>query len=588
MVLAGRYRLDEVLAEGGNAQVFRAVDVVLGRDVAVKRLKPELAANPVVVERFRREAVAAARLQHPNIVAVFDTLSGQGCEAIVMELVRGRSLRQVLDRHHRLHPVRAADLGAQVADALEAAHQAGLVHRDVKPANILLTPDGRALVSDFGIAKAVAATSDLTSDQVMLGTAKYLSPEQVTGDPLDGRSDVYALGVVLYECLTGRPPFEAESLSATALARLRQQPTPVTTLRPDCPASLAAVVMGCLAIDRAHRPQSAAALAAALRRALDDPTESIARSALGVGAADVAGAGAFPPPSVPPAAPPSLPLAVLDEPVPTLPVAAVPVPPLPTTAVSMPRNPTPPFGVPGVLHVGPPPADPDPVVPRGRRRLRRRPRVPVVVALTVLGAFVLAGALAGTTRAGLDWYRSLADGGTATGTTAPGTTAPTATTTPAGDGGDGTSVPAPPPQITQLAVLDPAPGDGQENDDRLGLAVDGDLATAWTTETYRQGNFPTKPGVGLVIRLSAPAAGHTLAVETPVPGWTATIHVAADAPTTLEGWGPAIGTVTAEGTTVTVPLGTGTGTSVLLWFTALPLDPAVERYRAAVSELAVQ
>src|SRR3954463_12314876 len=202
-VINGRYRLDRLVASGGMAQVWDATDEVLARRVAVKVLHPHLAADESFVARFRREAVAAARLSHPSIVSIYDTCSDDGCEAIVMELVDGSTLRELLDERKWLEPGQAVTIIAEVADALETAHRGGVVHRDVKPANILLSSDGRVLVADFGIAKAGAA--DLTTTNTTLGTAKYLAPEQVEGNPVDGRADVYALGVVLYETLCGRP-----------------------------------------------------------------------------------------------------------------------------------------------------------------------------------------------------------------------------------------------------------------------------------------------------------------------------------------------------------------------------------------------
>jgi hypothetical protein len=277
-VLAGRYRLVQRLARGGMAEVWEAVDEILSRPVAVKILLPHLAADEAFVTRFRREAVAAARLSHPHIVAVFDTWTDDGYEGIVMELVRGKTLRAVLDEQGALPPRRVASIGAQVADALDVAHRGGLIHRDVKPGNILLTEDGRVLVTDFGIAKASEATSDLTEVGQVFGTAKYLSPEQVEGRPLDPRSDIYALGVVLYEASTGRPPFAADNVTATALARLHAPPAPPRSLRGDLPPSLEAIVMRALARDPADRFPSAAALRDALEHVdlrpagLDDAT----------------------------------------------------------------------------------------------------------------------------------------------------------------------------------------------------------------------------------------------------------------------------------------------------------------------------
>lgn len=260
-MLGGRYRLDRLIATGGMAQVWEATDQVLARRVAVKVLHPHLAADEAFIARFRREATAAARLSHPSIVSIYDTCADDDCHAIVMELVEGATLRELLDERKWLEPGQAVAIIAEVADALETAHQGGVVHRDVKPANILLSPDGRVLVADFGIAKAGA---DLTATNTTLGTAKYLAPEQVEGKTVDARADVYALGVVLYETLCGRPPFVADTEAATALARLHQEPMRPRNVRAGVPKALEDVVLHAMARDPDQRYPSAAAFRAAL------------------------------------------------------------------------------------------------------------------------------------------------------------------------------------------------------------------------------------------------------------------------------------------------------------------------------------
>jgi len=193
--LAERYELVSLIATGGMAQVWQATDTVLGRPVAAKILHPHLATDRGFLVRFRREAVAAARLSHPGIVSIYDTVTQPGLEVIVMELVDGETLRSQLDSQGVMSVTEAADLGIQVADALSNAHAAGIVHRDIKPSNILMCRDDRIMVTDFGIAKAGEDT-DLTVTGTLLGTAKYLSPEQVRGDASDPRSDLYSLGIV--------------------------------------------------------------------------------------------------------------------------------------------------------------------------------------------------------------------------------------------------------------------------------------------------------------------------------------------------------------------------------------------------------
>ncbi len=261
--IGGRYRLESPLATGGMATVWRATDTVLTRPVAVKVLHADLAADPEFVARFRREAVAAARLAHPSIVAIYDTADEP--EAIVMELVEGRTLRDELDARGFLPPAEAVSIASSICLALEAAHRAGIVHRDVKPANVLLSAEGRVKVADFGIAKAARSEADddlpdLTTVGRMVGTAKYLAPEQVSGGDVDARTDVYAVGTVLYEMLCGRPPFTGDNDLAVATARLHGPPPRPRSVLPTLPRRLDEIVMRALANDPDERHSSASAL----------------------------------------------------------------------------------------------------------------------------------------------------------------------------------------------------------------------------------------------------------------------------------------------------------------------------------------
>jgi serine/threonine protein kinase len=255
------------------AAVWEAEDKVLTRRVAIKVLHPHLAGDDGFRTRFRREAVAAARLAHPHIVTTYDTGRDAEVAYIVMELVEGTTLARLLKTSSPLPVARAIDVAVQVADALACAHAHGVVHRDVKPANILLRQDGHVKVADFGIAKA-GAGNDLTRTGVVMGTAKYLSPEQVSGSPAEAGSDIYALGIVLYEMLCGAPPFVGDSELSTAVARLTAAPGSLRDRREDVPRSLEAVVLRSLARDPAARFQSAEEMRASLM-AVDSDNDDV-------------------------------------------------------------------------------------------------------------------------------------------------------------------------------------------------------------------------------------------------------------------------------------------------------------------------
>jgi eukaryotic-like serine/threonine-protein kinase len=262
--VAGRYVIESHLATGGMATVWRARDTVLARIVAVKALRDHLASDPEFRERFRREAVTAARLNHPAIINVFDTGADGVCVFIVMEYFDGTTVAQILQQEGTLEPGYAVDVIMPVLEALAYAHAHGVIHRDVKPGNILVAKDGRVKVTDFGIAKAAQNASDLTTTGTVLGTAQYLSPEQVQGQPVDARSDLYSAGAVLYEMITGRPPFEAETPVATAVMRLTRDPVPPRDIRPGIPRQLEGAVVRALARDPRSRFVSADAMQSAL------------------------------------------------------------------------------------------------------------------------------------------------------------------------------------------------------------------------------------------------------------------------------------------------------------------------------------
>ena len=266
-VLGSRYRLVELLGTGGMATIYRATDTGLGRDVALKLLRPEYLRDPDFSSRFRQEAQAAASLSHPNIVTVYDYGEDPSGPYIVMELIDGEDLATILRRSGTLPPRQVARIGAGVARALAAAHARGLVHRDIKPGNVLIGTDGQVKVVDFGIARAIAE-AQVTLPGTTLGSVHYFSPEQARGEPATAASDIYSLGIVLFEMLTGSRPWEGDSAASVALARLSGPIPDPMTVRPSVPPDLAAITRRALALDPRDRWASASVLADALEATL--------------------------------------------------------------------------------------------------------------------------------------------------------------------------------------------------------------------------------------------------------------------------------------------------------------------------------
>jgi len=272
-LLGGRYELDGIVGRGGMAEVFRARDIRLDRLVAVKTLREDLARDATFQARFRREAQSAASLNHPSIVAVYDTgedMSGSShVPYIVMEYVDGRTLRDLLRDDRRLLPERALEITDGVLRALDYSHRHGIVHRDIKPGNVMLTRTGEVKVMDFGIARAVSdAQATMTQTAQVIGTAQYLSPEQARGERVDARSDLYSTGCLLYELLTGRPPFLGDSPVAIAYQHVRENPVPPSHLDPEIPPWADSIVLRAMAKDPAQRYQSAADMRTDIQRAL--------------------------------------------------------------------------------------------------------------------------------------------------------------------------------------------------------------------------------------------------------------------------------------------------------------------------------
>ena len=468
-ILAGRYRLVRLIDSGGMAEVWEGRDEILDRPVAVKVLHPHLAVDEQFQERFRLEAVAAARLSHPNIVSTFDTGIDGGVAYIVMELVAGRPLRDVL-RVGQLPVMRAVAMAAAVADALDYAHEAGIVHRDVKPGNILVGDDGRMKVADFGIAKA-AADRDLTHSGALLGTAKYLAPEQVEGRPQDRRSDVYGLGVVLYEMLCGRPPFTGDSDMAIAFQHAHAEAARPRELRPEIPRRLEAVVLKAMA----KAPEQRYPTAADMRRAL-----------LGV------------------------PLDRDEEEDEDI-----------TTTLFV-RD------VPSFAQT---------------ERAWLVPVVLIVILAVVLGTV---GYLFSRSNTGKDLL-----------------------------GGTGSAAPAAQPaRITQALAFDPE-GDRTEHDSDLPKVIDGNSATAWSTEHYDSGlKGAGKQGVGVVLELDGVHRLGHLQLTSANRGWNASVYAADSSRPDLAQWGKPVATLTVNGSASFDLNGRGGG-ALLVWITDLGSNVSV-------------
>jgi serine/threonine-protein kinase len=305
-ILAERYRLDEVIGRGGMSTVYRATDLSLDRTVAVKvALDPLVEQSPIYLARFTREARSAAALNNPAVVTVYDAGADGPTRFIVMEYIRGKSLAEIMSGHKPLGLHEAVRIAEQVAGALSAAHAAGIVHRDIKPGNIMLADDGSVKVLDFGIARALEGQA-LTQTATVLGTSAYMSPEQALGQPVDARSDIYSLGCVLYEMLTGEPPFIADVAAAVLHQHVRVAPKPARERNPNIPPALDVLVMQMIAKSPVDRPQSAAEVRDRLAQAAGNPgpgtdaLTTIAMAAMAPTAATVPLEASSPPPPPPP------------------------------------------------------------------------------------------------------------------------------------------------------------------------------------------------------------------------------------------------------------------------------------------------
>jgi serine/threonine protein kinase len=487
-LIGGRYRLTAPIASGGMADVWRAQDLTLGREVAIKLLRKNVVDDPVVAERFRREARALAKLTHPNIVPLYDTVQENGQVALVMRYINGMSLRELLDEkgsHDRpgvLSVHTTVHIGRAIAAALAKAHAENLVHRDIKPGNILIMPNGDVLLTDFGIAKPLKASegddTDLTRTDIMMGTAKYLSPEQVQGRALDGRADMYALGLVLYECLAGNVPFKGENDQATAVARLSRDPTPLQGLRPDAPSTVLSVVHRMLRRKPENRYQSCTEVVVALQSAMENlhdaitPAEGLTPSSGGYSERTALD------PLIQPKQRPSLSVVQQDN-------------------TPVPRDRTPRGN-----------ARPKAPLPKKQRTSTKKNYIPI--AMLLIASMVMAGFL----------WKGLQNTKSTSGTTVIN------------------KVAVGPVSVVAMHSYDPNGDDGGENESMIPLLTDNNPDTAWTTVCYGNQYFGSKGGVGIVLQLSGMGLG-TLTTTFKTAPWNAEVYVSQSeaVPATLNDWG---------------------------------------------------
>jgi len=483
------------------ADVWLATDIQLRREVAVKLLRASVADDHTVAERFRREARALAQLTHPNIVPVYDCIEEpDGQVALVMRLIRGNSLRQVLDdagdekRAGQLGAYLTVHIGRSIAAALAKAHSKNILHRDIKPGNILITKSGEILLTDFGIAKPLRSSeddgTDLTRADIMMGTVKYLSPEQVQGRDLDERADIYSLGIVLYECLAGEVPFHEENNQATAIARLERDPTPLDGIRTDIPNSVIHVIHRMLR----RKPEARYANCYEVVQALDDAMKHLHDAAT-----PVAGTA----PSMP--RPRTTPIDPLVAPKAPRTLMPVPDPQTPTREPRPERKDSTPRGA----------VRPKGALPATRRTSTKRSYIPV--AFLLITALVMSVML----------WRGLQNT----------KSAPTLVD----------NIEVGPVNLVGIRSFDPGGDDGQENEALTPMLLDNNPATMWTSVCYGSKYFGSKAGLGLILQLSGVGLGTVTSNFANGP-WNAEIYVstAETLPTTLPEWGLRVGTANSS------------------------------------------
>ncbi len=546
--LSGRFRIERLLGRGGMSSVWQAYDEELGRPVAIKLLHARRLESADSVDRFEREARTLALLAHPGIVTVIDRGETDGRPFIVCELVDGRDLHERIALEGRLPIAEALAIAVQVAAALAYAHARGVIHRDVKPHNVLLTADGHAKLTDFGIARVDDAPA-LTNPGRVLGTGDYVAPEQAQGHPLDGRADIYSLGALLYHCLTGGPPYRGTSFVEIAEQHLRAPVPDVQARCPEASDGVAAIVARALAKDRDDRFADVGEMQEALEGELlaltrDDGSDT-AEVPLVATALEVADPAVTQDrPAVDDAA-----LAALGEPRPR----AVDDSALAALGAARRR------------------------AARGDRRIW-----PVVLLLLVLIAGIGWAAYLGSSLLG-------GDGGKA----APGTTTAPTTPTTAGGGTTGTTTAAG-GAVSGLTATSYDPrsggGDGDEHPDETANALDGNPATTWRTDTYRaSAQFAgIKPGVGLILSAASPVAARSLSLRAGLAGWTGRVYTAPGAapPDGIAGWTPVSEPFVARSVPMDVPLSGGPSRLYLIWITKLA--PSGTGFAASIADAALK
>lgn len=525
LVLQQRYRLDNPIAVGGMAEVWQAHDLILQRAVAVKLLHPHLAADPNISERFRREAVSAARLSHPNIVPTYDAGTDGSVSYIVLGLIHGPTLAERLATDGRLSPSDAAYVVSQVADALNHAHSCGLVHRDVKPSNILMVGhDLRVMVTDFGIAKAIVEGVDtsLTLPGLVIGTPAYTAPEALTGAPVDHRADIYALGILLHELICDHTTGDHD---ATTVMMDGANTTPLNVHCDALPPVIASVVERATRHDPAERFSSAGEIVEALASEIHG--KDVSTLTTGPTAAKKLFVDAAPTAVWAASNDPGGHAAVIESTAGTQYVDAAPAEPLA-------------------------PETPAPSAKAGSPTRPSRRRHKLMLATSVVASLAILAIVTGSLLSKLGGNDP--DGQSTT-----------------------TSI-----ELTGAKSFDPL-GDKSENDEQLAALTDGQAATTWSTNRYNSRRFGNlKSGVGVVVTLAKPSALESIKVQSPTAGWSADVYAISGQPAAdVSGWGSAVGKLNGSGT-VELPAKSPAVSSILVWITDLG-----DSNKVSISEISV-